>query len=148
MWFKTTCAFCLLRHEARGGWLFEEGEKKKHPEYPAATWFKSHLASDTGGQGADMAARSWEQIRDLLEVHKGRRVTSADSQNKTFTSSYPESWSESLTRIWTARGGIMRCTSWRLTRGRTHGFLLPLLQMKRWASITYGALPGLCQWLR
>ena len=74
---------CLLLQGARGSWLLE-GENWK---VTIKSWFKCHLAFDTGSRGKNVGARSWEQIWDLTKVSKGLE------EHKNTTSARPRRWS-------------------------------------------------------
>lgn len=117
------CAFCLLQHEARGGWLFEEGKKPWLSccymiQVPFSIWHRRSgrrhgckiLGADKrftwGSQRTTRnLSRQPEQDVHLFIPWELERVPDQDLDS-------------------TRR--VIRCTSWRLTRGRTHGFLLPL----------------------
>lgn len=83
--------------------LIAWGKKK----YPVAIrfWFKCHLASDTGSHGADVAARSWEQIRDLPRISERlkedvrcpKRCSPLQLWEKA-----RESWNKHQNKTWTA----------------------------------------------
>lgn len=133
---------CLLLQGARGSWLLE-GENWK---VTIKSWFKCHLAFDTGSRSKNVGARSWEQIWDLTKVSKGLE------EHKNTTSARLRRWSPlHLTR---GKGKLEQVSnkaptlpSNKMHEDETewmHSFFL--LSRETVASLAHGALPGLCQW--
>ena len=69
-WESKWCVLPSMESEMKRTALRTEKKKLKYP-VALLFHFKCHLASGTGGHGLDLAARSWEQIRDLPRISEG-----------------------------------------------------------------------------